>query len=181
MRLLASTLLLLAAPAACGLLPDRVYTEVANNPWDPRLTDTDEYVVSFGVEYDLSPQEVVIAGQQERHPWDASAALGLHQGDAADAGPVPLVVKDDANEKVLATLLETTQLLQKSIVEGNKISAQKAADMRAMKLAFDRAEAAWDAANKTLLGGGGLVTLISLLVGRRLHEAAKAAKEKDDE
>jgi len=146
--------------SACSLLPDRVYTEVANNPWDPRLTETDEYVVSFGVEYDLSPQEVVIAGQQERHPWDAGAALGLWEGQDA-MGPVPLVVEDTDTKQVL-------EELHLAIVAQTQTMAQLAADARAMREAFDRAESSWDSVNRTLLGGGGLGSLILLLAGGRV-------------
>lgn len=174
MKLLA--LLALALLGSCSLLPDRVYSDVSNNPWDPRLTDTDEVVVTFGVEYDLAPQRVVIAGQQERHPWDAGAALGLWEGEEP-SGPVPLVVEDDRIAETLAAVAAGLSELHDATISNARTMDALARDARAMREAFDRAESSWDSVNRTLLGGGGLTTLLLLLLGRRRLWPAKREEE----
>jgi len=159
-------LLSLALLGSCALLPDRVYSSVSNNPWDPRLTDTDEAVVTFGVEYDLAPQRVVIAGQQERHPWDAGAALGLWGGEEP-TGPVPLVVEDDRIAETLRAVADGLAELHEATISNARTNAGLASDVRSMREALDDARESWDVANRTLLGGGGLGTLILLLLGGR--------------
>lgn len=165
LAILAVACIVLALSASsCSVLPDRVYGEAQNNPW--RGPDDEDLSFTFGVEYDLAPQEVVIAGQQRRHPWDVREALGIHDGDEPE-GPVPLVVEDDRMAETLQAVAVALDELHGATVSNARTMDALAKDARAMREAFDRAEASWDAVNRTLLGGGGLGTLLLLLLGGR--------------
>ena len=160
-------LLLLVLFAACSLLPDRVYTEVAHAPLadlHEDLGDFSPYEFTVGLEWALQPTDVIILGQRDAHPWDFASSLGIYDGQTPHV-PSPLLVADDA-------LLERLAILAGRVDEG-------AADIEVLRETSDSVMEEWDTINRTLLGGGGLGGLILLILGGRAFLRSRQTTTKE--